>query len=144
MRLITNPDGARVILLSVSQGDEAALDGYDVAIVEPTVTAEALKRIAAFAVLKAADSDLESMRWWSYAAEYFPADEYEPVGDDQTPPPIWNRDTDSDSRTEMDRMVVDEREVYWTAYAKHTDVRLRTEPLSLADLQAIEARERAL
>ena len=103
-----------------------------------------LDRVALFESLREKDNSLTTMEYWSAAAEFLDGipEDAEPDYETEWSPFLADDDlTDYLARTECDRMVITNGEVYWEAIPKHCDWRVETRPISVKDLQALELEE---
>jgi hypothetical protein len=101
----------------------------------PEAVAALMQRVEAFQALAAQFPDLHSFRFWDARCTFRPA-ETDDDGWTETPPvPVWN--DDMAGRTEIDCCEISPDGVRWTAYVKHTDMRISTEEIPLDDLRAL-------
>lgn len=100
-----------------------------------------LKRAKAFKKAKEADDCLVEMYFWDSSPQYYEYSKLDEKLHDKLIDDEWmaaeetfKADDDAQS-TECDSMVILDNYVYWTMYPKHTDVRITTGSVPLAEIE---------
>jgi hypothetical protein len=113
------------------------IDGYDYAFLDitPELANVIIKRREALKQLFSHDSEACQIEYYDFGPvfSYSLPESIESLmdnGEDFKETDACAEDfEDLAERTECDRMVITSSDVYWTCYAKHTDVRIETRPI---------------
>lgn len=147
----SNPEGQRRLVLDVS-GRSEGLDGYDCFALDltPELVAMLLNRINQVHAWREADKGLSFASFFDSEGEFYSRDYDSDDGqtdENDNPGPLWVREDEYDSRTEMDRLEIgvsaERGWAGWSAWVKHSDpaIQLSTETLDEADLRRFLAGE---
>ena len=139
-----------MIFLSTTSSHEDYKGECDIAVVEMTkeLAELILKRAEIFRELHAKDRMLVHMDYFDYSANYFQIS-YEDDIEEELQANTYDGPAESDyvfpeerrQSTECDQMVLTDDSVYWACFVKHTNIRIETGAIPIAQIQGKEKSE---